>query len=139
MKVPMLRGSSALWLFLSTYALLYGAFGVQSPFVPALLSERGLSAEDIGLVLAAAMVVRVLVGLLVSHAADRLRRHAAILCGCALFAALATVSFLFGTQLRWPALRRAPSCRYAGADCADHRCAGFQGSAGEPDASRTEV
>lgn len=94
MKVPMAHGSSALWLFLSTYALLYGAFGVQSPFVPALLGERGLSAEDIGLVLAAAMMVRVLVGPLVSHAADRLRRHAAILCSCALFAALATVSFL---------------------------------------------
>jgi MFS transporter, PPP family, 3-phenylpropionic acid transporter len=94
MKVPMVRASSALWLFLSAYALLYGAFGVQSPFVPALLGERGLSAEDIGLVLAAAMIVRVLVGPLVSHAADRLRRHAAILSGCALFAALATVSFL---------------------------------------------
>lgn len=30
--------------FLGTYALLYGAFGVQSPFVPALLGERGLPA-----------------------------------------------------------------------------------------------
>ena len=46
---------SALWLFLATYALLYGAFGMQSPFVPALLRERGLQAQDIGLVLAAAM------------------------------------------------------------------------------------
>src|ERR1700753_408901 len=90
----MVRGSSTLWLFLTTYALLYGAFGVQSPFVPELLGERGLPAEDIGLVLAAAMVVRVLVGPLVSHAADRLRRHTFILCGCALFAAAATVSFL---------------------------------------------
>ena len=56
-----MRGLSVLGLFLSTYALLYGAFGVQSPFVPELLGERGLPAEDIGLVLAAAMVVRVLV------------------------------------------------------------------------------
>jgi MFS_1 like family len=53
---------SALWVFLTTYALLYGAFGMQSPFVPALLRERGLQAQDIGLVLAAAMVVRVLAG-----------------------------------------------------------------------------
>jgi hypothetical protein len=123
MKVSMVRGSSALWLFLSTYALLYSAFGVQSPFVPALLGERGLPAEDIGLVLAAAMVVRVLVGPLVSHAADRLRRHTSILCGCALFAALATISFLFArnlagllcvallpaaTLLRWGRWRRSP-------------------------------
>jgi len=48
---------SALWFFLATYALLYGAFGMQSPFVPALLRERGLTAQEIGLVLSAAMVV----------------------------------------------------------------------------------
>jgi PPP family 3-phenylpropionic acid transporter len=85
---------SALWVFLTTYALLYGAFGMQSPFVPALLRERGLQAQDIGLVLAAAMVVRVLAGPVVAHAADRLRRHTLILCGCALFAALASISYL---------------------------------------------
>jgi MFS transporter, PPP family, 3-phenylpropionic acid transporter len=85
---------SALWLFLTTYALLYSAFGMQSPFVPALLGERGLPTQDIGLVLAAAMVVRVLAGPLVAHAADRLRRHPLILCGCALLAALASVSYL---------------------------------------------
>jgi MFS transporter, PPP family, 3-phenylpropionic acid transporter len=52
----------ALWLYLTTYALLYGAFSMQSPFVPMLLKERGLQAQDIGLVLSAAMVVRVLAG-----------------------------------------------------------------------------
>jgi PPP family 3-phenylpropionic acid transporter len=86
--------ASALWLFLTTYALLYGAFGMQSPFVPALLGERGLQAQDIGLVLAAGMVVRVLAGPVVAHVADRLRRHRLILCGCGLFAALASVSFV---------------------------------------------
>jgi PPP family 3-phenylpropionic acid transporter len=35
-------------VFLAVYALLYAAFGVQSPFLPALLRERGLSAEEIG-------------------------------------------------------------------------------------------
>ena len=85
---------SALWFFLNTYALLYGAFGMQSPFVPALLREPGLQAQDIGLVLAAAMIVRVFAGPVVAHAADRLRRHTLILCGCALFAALASISYL---------------------------------------------
>ena len=90
---------SALWSFLATYALLYGAFGMQSPFVPALLRERGLQAQDIGLVLSAAMVVRVLAAPLVAHAADRLRQHTLILCGCALFAALASISFLLTRSL----------------------------------------
>jgi len=90
---------SALWLFLAAYVVLYGAFGMQSPFVPALLGERGLPAQDIGLVLAAAMVVRVLAGPVVAHAADRLRRHTLILCGCALFAALASISFLLTHSL----------------------------------------
>ena len=90
---------SALWFFLNTYALLYGAFGMQSPFVPALLRERGLQAQDIGLVLATAMIVRVFAGPVVAHAADRLRRHTLILCGCALFAALASISYLLTRSL----------------------------------------
>ena len=83
-----------LLFFLAAYALLYGAFGVQSPFVPALLSERGLQPENIGLVLAGAMVVRLFAGPLVSHAADRFYRHTFILSICALLAAAATASFL---------------------------------------------
>ncbi len=61
-RLTFMSQASALWLFLTTYALLYGTFGMQSPFVPTLLRERGLQAQDIGLVLAAAMVVRVLAG-----------------------------------------------------------------------------
>src|SRR5262249_12217428 len=83
-----------LWFFLAAYALLYGAFGVQSPFVPPLLSERGLQPEAIGLVLAGAMVIRLLAGPLVSHAAALLHRHTQILCCCALLAAAATAAFL---------------------------------------------
>jgi PPP family 3-phenylpropionic acid transporter len=90
---------SALRPFLTTYVLLYGAFGMQSPFVPVLLRERGLQAQDIGLVLAAAMVVRVLAGPVVAHAGDRLRRHTLILCGCALLAALASISYLLTHRL----------------------------------------
>jgi PPP family 3-phenylpropionic acid transporter len=98
-RLRIMSRPSALWLFLTTYALLYGAFGMQSPFVPALLREHGLQAQDIGLVLAAAMVVRVLAGPVVAHAADRLRRHTLILCGCALFAALASISYLLTHSL----------------------------------------
>ena len=44
--------------FLAVYVLLYAAFGVQSPFLPALLRERGLHAEDIGIVMAASTAIR---------------------------------------------------------------------------------
>src|SRR5215218_9305164 len=95
----MMSRSSAVWRFLTTYALLYGAFGMRGPFVPALLSERGLQAQDIGFVLAAAMLVRVLAGPVVAHAADRLRQHTLVLCGCALFAALTTIAYLLPHSL----------------------------------------
>src|SRR6516162_9408862 len=94
-----MSGPSPLLKFLATYALLYAGFGMQSPFVPALLCERGLQAQDIGLVLAAAVVVRVIAGPLVAHVADRLHRHTLFLCGCALLAALATVSLLLASAL----------------------------------------
>jgi len=90
---------SALWFFLNTYALLYGAFGMQSPFVPTLLRERGLQTQDVGIVLAAAMLVRVIAAPVVAHAADRLQRHTLILCSCALFAALASISYLLTRSL----------------------------------------
>jgi PPP family 3-phenylpropionic acid transporter len=85
--------------FLATYALLYAGFGMQSPFVPALLGERGLQVQDIGFVLAAAMLVRVITAPVAAHAADRLHRHTLLLCCCALFAALASISLLLTRNL----------------------------------------
>jgi MFS transporter, PPP family, 3-phenylpropionic acid transporter len=85
---------SPLLAFAATYALLYAGFGMQSPFVPALLREQGLQARDLGFVLAAAMVVRVIFGPVVAHAADLAHRHTVLLFACALLAALATISLL---------------------------------------------
>jgi MFS transporter, PPP family, 3-phenylpropionic acid transporter len=76
----------ALPTFLAVYGLLYAAFGVQSPFLPALLSEQGLHAEEIGIVLAASTAIRVLAGPAVGHVADR---HSLTLCLCALATAVA--------------------------------------------------
>jgi MFS transporter, PPP family, 3-phenylpropionic acid transporter len=81
-------------IFLAVYALLYAAFGVQSPFLPALLHERGLRAEEIGIVLAASTAIRVLAGPAVGHAADRLRMHVFTLCACALAAAVASLGYV---------------------------------------------
>ena len=80
--------------FLAVYVLLYAAFGVQSPFLPALLRERGLHAEEIGIVLAASTAIRVLAGPAVGHAADRLRMHVFTLCACALAAAVASLGYV---------------------------------------------
>jgi PPP family 3-phenylpropionic acid transporter len=80
--------------FFAVYALLYAAFGVQSPFLPALLGEQGLYAGEIGVVLAASTAIRVVAGPALCHAADRLRQHTLMLCGCALAAAAAGVGYL---------------------------------------------
>jgi PPP family 3-phenylpropionic acid transporter len=89
--------------FMVVYGLLYAAFGVQSPFLPALLRERGLHPEEIGIVLGASTAIRVLAGPAIGHAADRLHRHTSILCGCAVVAAVAGLGYLmmhgFGSLL----------------------------------------
>ena len=80
--------------FLAVYSLLYAAFGVQSPFLPELLREQGLRAEEIGIVLAASTAIRVLAGPAVGHVADRLQRHTLTLCTCALVAAVAGLGYV---------------------------------------------
>ena len=40
--------------FIFLYAAMYAAFGVASPFLPAFVSERGLPADQLGIVLGAA-------------------------------------------------------------------------------------
>jgi MFS transporter, PPP family, 3-phenylpropionic acid transporter len=90
----MRRIMSTFSMFLAVYALLYAAFGVQSPFLPALLRERGLHAEEIGIVLAASTAIRVLAGPVVGHTADRLRGHTLTLCGCAFGAAIAGLGYV---------------------------------------------
>jgi MFS family permease len=69
------------------YVLLYAAFGLQSPFLPALLHERGLPAGELSVVLAASNANRVVTGPAIAQSADRLQRHTFILCACALLAA----------------------------------------------------
>jgi MFS transporter, PPP family, 3-phenylpropionic acid transporter len=80
--------------FLAVYGLLYAAFGVQSPFLPALLSGRGLQAGGIGIVLAASTAIRVLAGPAVCHIADRLRRHTLTLCACSFVAAITGLGYV---------------------------------------------
>ena len=53
---------SALPPFLILFAALYAGFGVQWPYLPALLDDRGLRPEVIGVVLAAGTAVRLAAG-----------------------------------------------------------------------------
>ena len=90
----MRRITSTFAMFLAVYVLLYAAFGVQSPFLPALLQERGLHAGEIGIVLAASTAIRVLAGPMVGHTADRLREHTLTLWTCAFAAAVAGLGYV---------------------------------------------
>jgi PPP family 3-phenylpropionic acid transporter len=69
--------------FVVRLSLFYGAFfiylGLSMPFVPAWLAAKGLDAREIGIVLAAPMVVRVVVVPLATRLADRFGRLQAAL------------------------------------------------------------
>src|ERR1700689_3475854 len=65
--------------FLVLYATMFAAFGVASPFLPALLHERGLGPSEIGAVLAAGTGVRLITGPAISRLADQVGKHRQIL------------------------------------------------------------
>src|ERR1700677_5149743 len=65
--------------FLLLYCALFAAFGVASPFLPALLHERGLGPSEISAVLAAGTAIRLIIGPAISRLADRLGKHQQIL------------------------------------------------------------
>jgi len=62
---------SPLSRFLCLYTALFAAFGAASPFLPALLQERGLGSSAIGLVLGLGSAIRLLTGPLGGRLADR--------------------------------------------------------------------
>jgi PPP family 3-phenylpropionic acid transporter len=80
--------------FILLYAALYAAFGVASPFLPAFVSSRGLSPEQLSLVLAAGTTVRLLAGPLAGRAGDLLRALRAVLAACAMLAACVVLGYL---------------------------------------------
>src|SRR5689334_16882146 len=86
--------SSAPLRFILLFAVMYAAFGVASPFLPALLQAKGLTPEQIGLVLAAATAVRLLSGPAAGRLADRLAALRLVLGACAALATIAVLSFL---------------------------------------------
>src|ERR1700761_7427576 len=77
--------------FLLLYAAMFAAFGAASPFLPALLHQRGLGPSEIGAVLAAGTAIRLITGPVISRFADRFGKHQQIL--TALLATAAVIAF----------------------------------------------
>lgn len=85
------------------YAAYFGAVGVFLPFWPVWLSARGLSAPEIGFLIAAATGLRVLTNPLIAQAADRGGERKRLM---GLLSGLAVIAFLFfqGAHGFWPIL-----------------------------------
>jgi len=88
------RDVAALPRFIALFAVMYAAFGVASPFLPAFLGTRGLSPDEIGVVLAASTAIRLISGPSAGRLADWLAALRAVLAVCCVLAAIAAVAYL---------------------------------------------
>jgi MFS transporter, PPP family, 3-phenylpropionic acid transporter len=85
--------SRVLLRFVLLYFALFAAFGATSPFLPPFLAERGLGAEELGIVLGAATAVRLVCGPIAGRVADRFQLFRAELAVCAIVAAGAALLY----------------------------------------------
>ena len=90
----MTAGRGVLLGFITFYAALFSAFGCFSPFLPAFLAERGLKPEQLGVVLGAATVMRLVCGPIGGRLADRFHFVRAELAVCAVLGAGAALLYL---------------------------------------------
>ena len=86
---------SGAFAYIALYAALYGAFGVASPFWPKYFETRTLAPEQIGVILAAALLMRLIAGPLVGTLADFLQSLRLVLACCAALAGAAAVALLW--------------------------------------------
>ena len=82
--------------FVALYALMYGAFGVSSPFMPAFFAERGLTAGELGFLFGAGTAIRLVSGPLCGRLADLTGALRGVFAVCALLAAAVALSLLAG-------------------------------------------
>jgi MFS transporter, PPP family, 3-phenylpropionic acid transporter len=73
---------------------MYAAFGVSSPFLPAFLQERGLTPDQLGILLGVGTAVRLVSGPLCGRLADRTEARRTVLASCAALAALIVLGLL---------------------------------------------
>ena len=79
--------------FLALYGGMFAAFGVASPFLPALLRQDGLGPGQLGIVLASGTAVRLLAGPWGGRLADRTGRPSIVLAGFAAASALVATGY----------------------------------------------
>jgi MFS transporter, PPP family, 3-phenylpropionic acid transporter len=84
--------------YILLYVALYGAFGVASPYWPKFFETRALTAQQIGLILGAALLVRLVAGPLTGLLADRLGSLRLVLATCAALAAGTAAAFLLANS-----------------------------------------
>ncbi|MGH1588033.1 MFS transporter [Methylobacterium phyllosphaerae] len=82
---------------------LYAAYGTESPFLPSLLAERGLTPGEIGIALAAGTLMRLAAGPVAGHCADRYDATRAVLSIAATASGLISFAYLAGYGF-WPLL-----------------------------------
>ena len=80
--------------FILLYAAMYGAFGVASPFWPQFFETRGLTPEQLGVLLALGTVMRLLSSPLIGRLADAVGAVRAMLATCTALAAAAAFALL---------------------------------------------
>lgn len=86
--------TSTVMRFVALYALMYAAFGVSSPFMPAFFEGRGLGPEQVGILFGAGTAIRLVAGPLVGRVADLSQALRGVLAICELAAAVVALGLL---------------------------------------------
>jgi MFS transporter, PPP family, 3-phenylpropionic acid transporter len=86
---------NALRSFMLLYVLMYAAFGVASPFWPRFFETRGMTPEQIGLLLGLGTMVRLIAGPVAGRIADRLQQLRGVLAAAVALAACLTFGLLW--------------------------------------------
>ena len=94
MADPPVTHTYTLLRFVALYALMYGAFGVSSPFMPAFFEGRGLTAEQLGVLFGAGMAIRLIAGPVFGRLADLTQALRGVLTMCTVLAAGVAVGML---------------------------------------------
>jgi PPP family 3-phenylpropionic acid transporter len=84
----------AITAFIFLFGALYAAFGTASPFWPLFFESRGLSPQELGIVLATGTLVRLVAGPIVGRIADRLSALRGVLAVCVATAIVAALALL---------------------------------------------
>jgi len=82
-------------IYIVLYVALYAAFGVASPFWPKFFETRALAPQQIALVLAAAILMRLISGPLVGMLADLFGSLRLVFASCAVISAAAAIAMIW--------------------------------------------